>query len=128
MEPQLLTLRDRARSLRRNQTEAERRLWMRLRFRQVDGAKFRRQHPIGPFIADFFCLERSLVVELDGGQHALHTERDQRRTEFFTLHGYQVIRFWNHEVLEDMDAVLQRILDVLQHPHPSPLPAGEGEK
>lgn len=121
-------LRDRARQLRRTQTEAERRLWMRLRSRQLNYAKFRRQYPISPFIADFCCEEHKLVVELDGGQHAERAEADQKRTAFLVRKGYRIIRFWDHEVMEEIGAVLERIVDELKSPHPSPLPSGEGEK
>ena len=109
IEPQALTFWDRARRLRRNQTEAERRLWAHLRFRQLGNAKFRRQHPVGRFITDFCCMERGLVIELDGGQHAAQVEADQRRSVFLAQQGYRVVRFWDHEVIEDIEAVLQRI-------------------
>ena len=95
----------RARDLRKSSTKAERALWSQLRDRQLDGHKFRRQQPIGPYIVDFFCLERNLVVEVDGGQHA--PEVDERRTAFLEGAGYRVLRFWNEEVLESMDGVLQ---------------------
>jgi hypothetical protein len=72
-------------------------------------------------------MEHGLVVELDGGQHAAQMEADQRRTAFLTRKGYRVIRFWDHEVMEDIEAVLERILEALRNPHPSPLPEGEGE-
>ena len=115
-------LRDHARRLRRKQTDAERKLWMRLRAREVNGFKFRRQHPIGNYIVDFCCHERGLVVELDGGQHASETMADRRRAEFLVRQGYQVLRFWDHEVLTALDAVLEQIADALSHPHPNPLP------
>jgi very-short-patch-repair endonuclease len=101
--------RDRARRLRRNETDAEHRLWMRLRAGQFEGLKFRRQQPIGPFIADFCCLDRKLVLELDGGQHALKAEEDKRRDAFLMRQGYRVLRFWDHEVLQELDAVLERV-------------------
>jgi very-short-patch-repair endonuclease len=109
-KPPALT-RDRARVLRAAQTEVERRLWQRLRNRQLKGAKFRRQHPIGPYIADFFCLEARLVIELDGSQHGEDAEHraDQRRTELLTRDGYTVLRFWNEEVLDNIDGVLESI-------------------
>jgi very-short-patch-repair endonuclease len=88
------------------------------------GAKFRRQHPLGSFIVDFYCMQVGLVIELDGGQHALRHEEDRRRTAWFTQEGHRVLRFWNHEVLHDIDAVLERIRDVLKTPHPGPLPEG----
>jgi len=89
MELKISPLRDRARRLRRDQTETEQKLWLRLRARQLCGAKFRRQHPIGHFIADFCCVEHGLVVELDGGQHAVHAEADQRRSAFLERRGYR---------------------------------------
>ena len=109
MEPKTSTPRDRARRLRRDQTEAERRLWERLRARQLSGFKFRRQHPIGRFIVDFCCQEYGIVVELDGGQHAVQFEADHIRSEFLARRGYRVLRFWNNEVLENIEAVLQQI-------------------
>ncbi|MBI4737310.1 MAG: endonuclease domain-containing protein [candidate division NC10 bacterium] len=104
---------DRARRLRRDQTEAERRLWARLRARQVHGAKFRRQHPIGGYIADFCCPECGVVVEVDGGQHAAQVEADSRRTAFLAERGYRVLRFWDNEVLAQIDAVLERIAEAV---------------
>ncbi|HEV8717637.1 MAG TPA: DUF559 domain-containing protein [Candidatus Binatia bacterium] len=127
MESQSPVLRDRARRLRSNQTEAERKLWTRLRFRQLENAQFRRQHPIGRFITDFCCMEHGLVVELDGSQHAMQEEADQRRSAFLSQQGYRVIRFGDHEVMENIDGVLQRISEELGNPHPSPLPQGEGK-
>ena len=99
-----------ARSLRHNQTDAERLLWSRLRNRQVLGLKFRRQLAIPPYIADFCCEEKNLIIELDGGQHAETTERDANRSRFFALRGYKVIRFWNNEVLTNLSGVLEAIV------------------
>jgi very-short-patch-repair endonuclease len=118
-------LRRRAKELRRSQTDAEEKLWMRLRGSQIPDAKFRRQHPIASLVADFCCPKRRLVVEVDGGQHADNV-RDQKRTAYLTRLGFKVIRFWNHEVLNDTDAVVDKISDELQVPHPNPLP-GKGE-
>ena len=109
-------LRDHARRLRRDQTDAERKLWKHLRSRQMSGAKFRRQHYLSPFIVDFCCPERWLVIELDGGQHAERAEEDQRRTAFLEAQGYRVLRFWNHEVLIETDAVLERIWSMVHAP------------
>ena len=108
-------VRDRARSLRAARTEVERRLWHRLRNRQLNRAKFRRQHPIGSYIADFFCTEACLVIELDGSQHGEAHERqaDERRTEYLEREGYKVLRFWNEEVFDNIDGVLQRIAEFL---------------
>lgn len=121
-------LRERARRLRHNQTDAEKRLWSRLRARQLCSAKFRRQHPIGRFIADFCCVEHGLVVELDGGQHAAQAEADRRRSAFLARKGYRVLRFWDNEVMEDIEAVPERIMHVLTDPHPNPLPNRAREK
>ena len=104
---------DRARQLRRNQTRAELELWMRLRSRQL-GAKFRRQYRIGRYIADFCCLERRLVIELDGGQHLEQVEADRKRTAYMTSRGFLVLRFWNDQVLKETYAVLDQILRELK--------------
>ena len=96
-----------ARKLRRASTDAESRLWSRLRSRQLDGAKFVRQFPIGPHVADFACRSARIAIELDGGQH---TEAvDAPRTEVIESFGYRVIRFWNNDVLENTDGVLEAI-------------------
>lgn len=106
--------RDRARQLRREGTDAERKLWSRLRNNGL-GFKFRRQHQIGPFIVDFFSLEARLIVEVDGGQHHDSSEQraDEERTRYLEGRGFTVVRFWNDEVLRDTEAVLARILDLL---------------
>ncbi len=119
-------LRDRARRLRREQTDAERTLWRRLRARQLSGVKFRRQYVIDRFIVDFCCPEHKLVVELDGGQHAMSAKADGRRTALLAQRGYRVLRFWDHDVLTNRDAILQQIMAALIDPHPSPLPEGRG--
>ena len=112
--------------LRQNATDAERRLWHELRGRRLEGYKFKRQWSLGPYVVDFCCWERRLVVEVDGGQHSEEADRD--RPGWLKRNGYRVIRFWNHDVLANTDGVVQVILDCLQtHPHPDPLPqAGEG--
>ena len=108
-------IRDRARTLRAAQTEVERRLWQRLRNRQIKGAKFRRQHPIGPYIADLVCVDARLVIELDGSQHAEEADReaDQRRSQYLESVGYRVMRFWNEEILDNIDGVLETIAKFL---------------
>ncbi|NVM91844.1 adenine-specific DNA-methyltransferase [Variovorax sp. SG517] len=124
-------VRVRARSLRSTPTDAEALLWHHLRDRRMANQKFRRQRPIGPYFADFACLEAKLIVELDGGQHTEAVAYDENRTRFIEAQGYRVLRFWNHEVLTQTDAVRERILQALQEhsPHPSPLPqAGEGAR
>jgi very-short-patch-repair endonuclease len=90
----------------------ERRLWYRLRGSQL-GARFRRQQPIGPFVVDFVCLQARLIVELDGGQHLAEAEADARRTRFLEGQGYRVVRFWNHEVVENLEGVLTGIQEAL---------------
>ena len=102
--------RKRARELRSGQTEAEDRLWQTFRAKRLDGLKFRRQVPMGPFVVDFFCPEHRLVVELDGSQHAGVIEYDERRTRWLEARGYKVVRFWNDEVLRDLDDVCRHIL------------------
>jgi very-short-patch-repair endonuclease len=111
----------RARSLRENSSDAERKLWSQLRDRQLLGCKFVRQQPVGPYIADFACREHDLIVELDGGQHgtAAGVMADAARTEVLNQHGYRVIRFWNSDVLTNMDGVLQIIAERLEKA-PSP--------
>ena len=111
-----------ARRLRRTQTDAEAKLWARLRARQISGGKFRRQHQIGPYVADFCCVEHGLIIEIDGGQHAEQMQSDQRRTAVLKLHGFRVLRFWNNEVLANIEAVLEQIYQALNNPHPYPLP------
>ena len=100
-----------ARQLRRDQTDAERLLWRLLRNQRFCGLKFRRQHPIEPYVLDFYCHEERLGIELDGGQHAApDTQRsDTARTAFLESKGITIVRFWNHEVLQDPEAVLERL-------------------
>jgi len=104
-----------ARGLRRKQTDAEKVLWARLRNKQVAGTKFRRQKPVGPYVVDFMSVERKLIVEIDGGQHNREAvvERDSKRTTWLTNEGYEVLRFWNNEVLENINGVLERIREAL---------------
>jgi very-short-patch-repair endonuclease len=100
-----------ARELRQPQTPPETKLWSRLRDRQLDGLKIRRQHPIDRFIIDFYCAEAKLCIEIDGDSHADQIEYDQARTEYLNERGYTVIRFTNREVWQQLDAVLQAIAD-----------------
>jgi len=113
----------RAKRLRRDSTNVERKLWRCLRDRGVDGAKFRRQHPIGRYVVDFACVEAGLVVELDGGQHAERQGYDADRTIYLESQGFQVIRFWNNEVLENLEGVKTTIELALKQPSPRPSPA-----
>ena len=105
-----------ARKLRRDQTDAERTLWARLRSKQLRGAKFRRQQPLGPYIVDFINFDSRLVVEIDGGQHNEEEmrQKDKDRTMWLMQRGYQVLRFWDNEVLQNVDSVLERILAALK--------------
>ena len=114
----------RARELRRQQTDAERILWSRLRAEQF-GAKFRRQHPVAGYYADFCCVERQLIVELDGGQHAEQGVYDGQRTRDLEAAGFRVLRFWNDDALLRTDDVLEAIVQAMNEerpPHPDPLP------
>ncbi len=99
-----------ARRLRQNLTPAETTLWKALRNRQLSGLKFRRQHPVGRFIADFYCPSCKLVVEIDGGIHEQQKEYDQARTDQFEAYGYQLLRFTNEEVLTNLTQVLEIII------------------
>ena len=115
-------------SLRERSTDVERLLWSRLRNRQLSGRKFRRQQPIGSFVVDFVCLEYRLVIELDGGQHAEQQSQDEARSAFLHKEGYRVLRFWNNQVLGELESVLEVIDSALAHsanPSPNPLPQGE---
>ena len=103
-----------ARSLRRNQTPVEAKLWSVLRNRQLDGLKFRRQHPIGRYVADFCCEEIRLIIELDGSQHLDQAEYDAERTKYFESLGYKVIRFWNNDVMKDINGVIRIIQFALE--------------
>ena len=98
-----------ARRLRREATDAERRLWSRLRNRQVAGIKFRRQVPIGPFVADFASVEAKIVVEVDGSQHAHTVEQNRMRSDALGSAGYLVLRFWNNDLLDNIDGVVSEI-------------------
>jgi very-short-patch-repair endonuclease len=120
------SLLERAKALRFNQTEAEQRLWYHLRAGRFMELKFKRQKPIGPFIADFVCMELRLVIEADGGQHG--DDKDRRRDTWFEEQGFTVLRFWNHEILGQTEAVLERIRQVAIALSPGPSPAsGRGE-
>jgi very-short-patch-repair endonuclease len=103
---------NRARSLRKNMTDAEQALWQKIRFNQL-GVKFRRQTAIGRYFVDFYCHEYALVVELDGSQHIEQAEYDEQRTLYLQSLGLRVIRFWNNDVLLNIDAVLEEIIRVI---------------
>jgi very-short-patch-repair endonuclease len=117
----------RARALRRAQTDPERLLWSKLRNRLLDGAKFRRQEPLQGFVVDFCCLEKRLVIELDGDQHGREpvASRDARRTLALNQLGFRVIRFGNAQVWRELESVLDTIYEALQLPTPDPPPQAE---
>lgn len=104
--------RDNAKALRTGMTDAERRLWSRLRGQQL-GVKFRRQHPIGSYILDFACLAPKIAIEVGGSQHLEQVDHDQRRTAWLAAQGFQILCFWANEVLSETDAVVSRVLDSL---------------
>ena len=126
-----------AKQLRKRPTDAERMLWQKLRFNPA-GVKFRRQHPYGLFILDFVCLEKRVALEVDGSQHMDMTEEDAERSLWLKQAGFQVLRFWNNEVLNEIEGVLDAIYEALNspapgsrtypqtHPHPGPPLEGEG--
>jgi very-short-patch-repair endonuclease len=138
------TLLSRARALRRQASDAEYALWKHLRGRRLKGYKFRRQVVIEPYIVDFLCLETKLIIEADGGQHVEQMAYDARRTATLEGMGYKIMRFWNNEILGELQSVLEQIESALiedsldrdtssqpphpETPHPSPLPEGEGER
>ncbi|OGT17891.1 MAG: DNA (cytosine-5-)-methyltransferase [Gallionellales bacterium RIFOXYB12_FULL_54_9] len=125
-----MSILDNAKALRHNQTDAEQKLWYRLRAHRFMGRKFKRQKPIGRYVVDFVCLEEKLVIELDGSQHFENIDYDKERDSWLRNHGYTVLRFWDNEMLNEMDGVLERIrLALLQKtlsPSPSPV-NGRGE-
>src|SRR5687768_9981682 len=102
-------MKDLVRKLRRNQTDAELKLWRAIRNGRIRNLKFRRQHAIGPYIVDFICPEMRLIIELDGGQHNERILQDQERTLFLERQGFRVLRFWNHQVLNEFESVLEKI-------------------
>jgi very-short-patch-repair endonuclease len=118
-----------ARKLRRGQTDAERKLWFRLRDRRLNGYKFRRQMLIRSYVVDFCCESARPIIELDGGQHAERGYQDAKRTADLEAYGFLVLRFWNNDVLCNIDGVLGTIVATASQepPHPNPLPNGERE-
>jgi very-short-patch-repair endonuclease len=110
-----MSLLDNAKTLRRNLTDAEQRLWYYLRAHRFMGRKFKRQKPIGRYVVDFICLEEKLVIELDGGQHADNHEYDQERDAWLRGQGYTVLRFWNNELMNETESVLDRIRLAIEH-------------
>ena len=116
---------DNAKALRSNQTEAEQRLWYHLRAHRFMGMKFKRQKPVGRYIVDFVCLERRLIIELDGGQPAEQAAYDRERDAYLRSEGYTVMRFWNNDIMQELEGVLEQIRRALS-PDPSPA-CGRGE-
>jgi very-short-patch-repair endonuclease len=104
--------RDTARALRRNGTDVERSMWGLLRDRRLGGAKFRRQFPIGPFVADFASIDYRLIIELDGGQHE-ESSSDARRDRFLNSAGWRVLRFWNNDVMRNREGILESISEAI---------------
>lgn len=114
------------RVLRSNMTDAEKLLWQRLRHVQLGGHKFRRQHPFEDYILDFVCLESLLVIEVDGSQHQ-DSNKDMVRDERLSSAGFKVLRFWNNQITDEIDAVVENIWHALEtHPHPNLPLEGEG--
>ena len=120
---------ERAKTLRRNMTDAERAFWRRVRDRRFGGLKFRRQVPVGSYFVDFLCFEKKIIIELDGGQHFDRAVYDQHRTRFLETQGYQVVRFWDNDVLKNMAGVLAELAHLCgtDDPHPSPLPSASAD-
>ncbi len=118
----------RSRELRLNATDAERKLWAQLSARKIAGVRFNRQFPIGPFICDFVSRTAKLVIEVDGGQHAVDVAKHKARTAYLEAQGYRVIRFWNNDVLERIDGVVSEIERVIADmPSPNPSRKREGD-
>ena len=115
----------RAQELRNSATPAERMLWQHLSRRQLDGWKFSRQMPVGPFVCDFLSRELKLVIELDGGQHD-ENQADAARTAYIEQQGFRVVRYWNNEVHENVAGVLEHLLALIDQAHPQPLPHAGG--
>lgn len=125
------TLRTRARAMRHEPTDAEKKFWWAVRDRRLGGYKFKRQLPLGRYIADFACIEEKLIVELDGSQHAERRAYDCERDAFLVALGFRVARFWNNEMLENPDGIAETVLHLLRSgepPHPCPLPLKKGER
>ncbi|MFC1522683.1 endonuclease domain-containing protein [Elusimicrobiota bacterium] len=115
-----------AQTLRKNLTATELRLWYCLKLKQMGGYKFRRQHPIGQYVVDFVCLEKKLIIELDGGQHSERETYDTKRTKWLEGLGYKVLRFWDNKVFENPEGVKEAIWIALgETPHPASPSRGE---
>ena len=117
-------LKQRSRDLRKNFTDAEQKLWQKLRNKQIDGNKFRRQFVLGNYIVDFICLDKRLIVEVDGGQHMDNVDYDSQRDEWLKNQNFKVLRFWNNQVLNEIDSVLEVIVKNLELIVPPPISGG----
>ena len=117
-----------ARKLRKNSTKAENLLWQKLRNRQLEGFKFRRQQPVGSYILDFVNFKKGIVIEVDGGQHTILKDKDKKRDAWLNAEGFEVMRFWNNEVFENLDGILQVIRTKLITPSPGPSHEGRGHR
>jgi len=118
----------RARELRRNPTDTERKLWHHIRDKRIENFRFRRQRPIGKYIVDFICLEVNLVIELDGGHHADQQQYDAERTKYLTAQGLHVLRYWNNDVMQNIEGVLEDIRAALLLRTPSQPSPQEGKE
>jgi very-short-patch-repair endonuclease len=98
-----------AKTLRKKSTDAENVLWKQLRRKQLEGLKFRRQQPIDNYVVDFVCFEKRIVIEVDGGQHSIERDKDSERDNYLVINGFKVLRFWNNEVLQNIEGVLEII-------------------
>jgi len=117
-----------AKTLRKRPTDSERLLWKDLRAKQIEGYKFRRQDPMGRYIVDFACHEKRIVIEVDGGQHVQDKERDRERDQWLKEQGYNVLRFWNNEVLQNIEGVLEAIRNSLLSPSLNPSHQGREDR
>ncbi|MEE9488121.1 MAG: DUF559 domain-containing protein [Candidatus Brocadiales bacterium] len=119
-----------AKNLRKRPTDVERLLWKHLWSKRFEGLKFRRQHPIGNYVVDFACLEKQIVIEVDGGQHTIEKNKDEERDRWLEREGYKVLRFWNNEVLTNIEGVTEVVMsNCLPHPPLTPpLKGGERPK
>ena len=107
-------LKERSRDLRKNLTDAEQKLWQKLRYKQINDHKFRRQFVLGNYIVDFICLDKRLIIEVDGGQHMDNVDYDSQRDEWFKNQNFKVLRFWNNQVLGEIGSVLEVIVKSLK--------------
>ena len=119
---------NRAREFRRDGSHAERKVWELLHARRISGAKFRRQHPIGAYFADFACISQKLVIEIDGEHHAFQVEADARRTAEMEREGWRVVRFWANEVVQNPEGIWAEIEQVVSARPPSPSLSPKGER